>query len=346
MFEPKNTLMLDLRSDTVTMPTAAMKEAMMQAQLGDDVFGEDPSVNLLQEYAADLFGMEDALFCSSGTQTNQIAIKIHTQPGDEVICDALSHVYLYEGGGIAFNSGASVRLIQGNRGMFNAAQVAESINKEDVHFPSSKLVCIENTVNKGGGACWDWQELLKIKEICQNNQLGFHLDGARLFNALIAKNQNPQQYGQLFDTISICLSKGLGAPVGSLLLGSKKHIHKAKRLRKVMGGGMRQVGFLAAAGLFALQNNLDRLNQDHLNAKIVGEVLTQQNYIEYLLPVETNIVIFKLKDQFPAEQFLGSLQKQGIKAVSMGKNLVRFVFHLNQEKKQIDHLINTLKNIQ
>jgi threonine aldolase len=289
--------------------------------------------------------MEDALFCSSGTQTNQIAIKIHTQPGDEVICDTLSHVYLYEGGGIAFNSGASVRLIQGNRGIFNAAQVAENINKEDVHFPVSKLVCIENTVNKGGGACWDWEELLKIKEICQNNQLGFHLDGARLFNALVAKNQNPQQYGQLFDTISICLSKGLGAPVGSLLLGSKKHIHKAKRLRKVMGGGMRQVGFLAAAGLYALQNNIDRLSQDHVNAKIVGEFLNQQNYIEYMLPVETNIVIFKLKDQFPSEQFLHSLQKQGIKAVSMGKNLVRFVFHLNQEKKQIDHLIYTLKNI-
>jgi len=346
MFEPKITDMLDLRSDTVTLPTAAMKEAMMQAPVGDDVFGEDPSVNLLQEYAADLFGMEDALFCSSGTQTNQIAIKIHTQPGDEVICDTLSHVYLYEGGGIAFNSGASVRLIQGNRGIFSAAQVAENINKEDVHFPVSKLVCIENTVNKGGGACWDWEELLKIKEICQNNQLGFHLDGARLFNALVAKNQNPQQYGQLFDTISICLSKGLGAPVGSLLLGSKKHIHKAKRLRKVMGGGMRQVGFLAAAGLYALQNNIDRLSQDHVNAKIVGEFLNQQNYIEYLLPVETNIVIFKLKDQFPSEQFLHSLQKQGIKAVSMGKNLVRFVFHLNQEKKQIDHLINTLKNIQ
>lgn len=346
MFEPKITDMLDLRSDTVTLPTAAMKEAMMQAPVGDDVFGEDPSVNLLQEYAADLFGMEDALFCSSGTQTNQIAIKIHTQPGDEVICDTLSHIYLYEGGGIAFNSGASVRLIQGNRGIFNAAQVAENINKEDVHFPVSKLVCIENTVNKGGGACWDWEELLKIKEICQNNQLGFHLDGARLFNALVAKNQNPQQYGQLFDTISICLSKGLGAPVGSLLLGSKKHIHKAKRLRKVMGGGMRQVGFLAAAGLYALQNNIDRLSQDHVNAKIVGEFLNQQNYIEYMLPVETNIVIFKLKDQFPSEQFLHSLQKQGIKAVSMGKNLVRFVFHLNQEKNQIDHLINTLKNIQ
>lgn len=345
MFEPKITDMLDLRSDTVTLPTAAMKDAMMQAQVGDDVFGEDPSVNLLQDYAADLFGMEAALFCSSGTQTNQIAIKIHTQPGDEVICDALSHIYLYEGGGIAFNSGASVRLIQGNRGLFNAAQVVENINKEDVHFPVSKLVCIENTVNKGGGACWDWEELVKIKEICQNNQLGFHLDGARLFNALVAKNQNPQQYGQLFDTISICLSKGLGAPVGSLLLGSKKHIHKAKRLRKVMGGGMRQVGFLAAAGLFALQNNIDRLSQDHLHAKIVGEFLNQQNYIEYLLPVETNIVIFKLKDEFPAEQFLHSLQKQGIKAVTMGKNLVRFVFHLNQEKNQIDHLIYTLKNI-
>jgi len=345
MFDPNFMQILDLRSDTVTQPTLEMKEAMMNAKVGDDVFGEDPSVNFLQEYSADLFGMEDALFCSSGTQTNQIAIKLHTQPGDEVICDALSHIYLYEGGGIAFNSGASVRLIQGNRGMFNAQQVSDSINKDDVHFPASKLVCIENTVNKGGGACWDWQELLKIKEICKNNQLELHLDGARLFNALIAKKQNPQQYGQLFDTISICLSKGLGAPVGSLLLGSKKHIHKAKRLRKVMGGGMRQAGFLAAAGLFALQNNVERLSADHANAKLVGNALNQLNYIEFILPVETNIVIFKLKDHFPSDQFLNSLQKQGIKAVTMGKNLVRFVFHLNQENNQIEKLIETLKSL-
>ncbi len=335
---------LDLRSDTVTLPTAAMKEAMIMAPLGDDVFGEDPSINALQDYAADLFGMEAALFCSSGTQTNQIAIKLHTQPADEVICHELSHVYLYEGGGIAFNSGASVRLLKGERGFFTAHDVSEQINKEDIHFPHSKLVCIENTVNKGGGACWDWQELVKIKEICNNNQIGFHLDGARLFNALIAKNQNAQQYGQLFDTISICLSKGLGAPVGSLLLGSKQHIYKAKRIRKVLGGGMRQAGMLAAAGLFALQNNVDRLALDHQKAKQVEAILLQQNWVENIYPVETNIVIFKISDNYPAEQFILYLQKQGIKAVSMGKNLVRFVFHLNQDEMQINKLCQILQN--
>ena len=221
--------------------------------------------------------------------------------------------------------------------------LSEQINKEDIHFPHSKLVCIENTVNKGGGACWDWQELVKIKEICNNNQIGFHLDGARLFNALIAKNQNAQQYGQLFDTISICLSKGLGAPVGSLLLGSKQHIYKAKRIRKVLGGGMRQAGMLAAAGLFALQNNVDRLALDHQKAKQVEAILLQQNWVENIYPVETNIVIFKISDNYPAEQFILYLQKHGIKAVSMGKNLVRFVFHLNQDEMQINELCQILQ---
>jgi threonine aldolase len=334
---------LDLRSDTVTKPTPEMLEFMFSAKVGDDVFGEDPSVNELQDYAADLFGMEAALFCSSGTQTNQIAIKLHTQPGDEVICDALSHVYLYEGGGIAFNSGASTRLIHSQRGIFEAKQVIENINQENVHFPSSRLLCVENTVNKGGGACWDWNELVKLKEVCQNNNLAFHLDGARLFNALVAKNQNAQQYGQLFDTISICLSKGLGAPVGSLLLGSNLQIHKAKRIRKVMGGGMRQAGFLAAAGLFALKNNMDRLSLDHQKASQIESVLVSLNWVKKILPVETNILIFEVQENFEITKFLNYLEKHHIKAVSMGKNLVRFVFHLNQSQEQINHLCKILQ---
>jgi len=228
--------MIDLRSDTVTKPSSAMLNAMMEAKVGDDVFGEDPTVNELQSFAADMFGMEAALFCASGTMTNQIAIKLHTQPGDEVICNKLSHVYLYEGGGIGFNSGCSTRLLEGNYGRFTAEQVQENINdKNNIHFPISKLVCIENTVNKGGGVCWDIDEIIKIKAVCQNNEMALHLDGARLFNALVAKNQSALKYGQLFDTISICLSKGLGAPVGSLLLGSRKNIAKATRIRKVMG---------------------------------------------------------------------------------------------------------------
>jgi threonine aldolase len=339
-----STSFIDLRSDTVTRPTPAMLEAMMHAPVGDDVFGEDPSINTLQDYAANLFGMEAALFCSSGTQTNQIAIKLHTQPGDEVICDALSHIYLYEGGGISFNSGASVRLLQGNYGRFTAEDVRKNINDDNVHFPASRLVSIENTVNKGGGACWDFNDLKAIKSVCQENNLAFHLDGARLFNALIAKNESPKQYGELFDTISICLSKGLGAPVGSLLLGSKEHIYKARRIRKVMGGGMRQAGFIAAAGLYALQNNIERLATDHHNALEVAKVLKQLDWVEKLYPVETNIVIFQLKDQFAPANLTHKLEEAGFKVSTMGGQLVRFVFHLDQSQEDIAKLCETLRN--
>ncbi len=339
---------IDLRSDTVTKPTPEMKEAMMNALVGDDVFGEDETVNALQSYAADLFGKEAALFCSSGTQTNQIAIKVHTQPGNEVICSNLAHVYLYEGGGIAFNSGASVRLIESERdsererGLFTAQQVLENINAENDHFPSSKLVCIENTVNKGGGACWDLDELKKIKAVCTQHNLAFHLDGARIFNALESKKQNPKEYGALFDTLSICLSKGLGAPVGSLLLGSAQHIYKARRYRKLFGGGMRQAGFIAGAGLYALQHNIQRLNTDHERAKRVAAVIAQKEFTEFVLPVETNIVIFKIKDEFAVEPFINKLALNQIKAVSMGKNRVRFVFHLDHSEHDILRLIEFL----
>jgi threonine aldolase len=336
---------LDLRSDTVTKPTKEMLQVMMDAEVGDDVFGEDPSINALQNYASTLFGMEDALFCSSGTQTNQIAIKLHTQPGSEVICDARSHIYLYEGGGIAFNSGASVKLIGSERGLYTAKDVVEAINKDDVHFPNSSLVCIENTMNKGGGACWDWEELIKIKSVCVQNNIPFHLDGARIFNAMVAKNQDAKQYGAMFDSISICLSKGLGAPVGSLLLGSSKMIKQAKRIRKVMGGGMRQAGFLAAAGLYALQNNVKRLEEDHQRASFIAEILKQQNWVEYMYPVETNIIIFKIKDDFTSEKLQAHLHQNGIKISGMGKNLVRFVFHLNQSESDIHHLAKTIQSI-
>ena len=339
--------MIDLRSDTVTKPSAAMLNAMMEAKVGDDVFGEDPTVNELQNFAADMFGMEAALFCASGTMTNQIAIKLHTQSGDEVICDKLSHVYLYEGGGIGFNSGCSTRLLEGNYGRFTAEQVQENINdKNNIHFPISKLVCIENTVNKGGGVCWDIDEIIKIKAVCQNNDMALHLDGARLFNALIAKNQSALKYGQLFDTISICLSKGLGAPVGSLLLGSRKNIAKATRIRKVMGGGMRQAGFLAAAGLYALQNNIERLAIDHERAKILASVLQSCNFVESIYSVETNIVIFKINpNQVSTNHFIDFLKNNDINAVSMGNNLIRFVLHLDITENDFDFLLNKLKHI-
>ncbi len=326
---------IELRSDTFTMPTKEMKEAMFSAEVGDDVFGEDPTVNALETYCAELFGMEAALFCSSGTQTNQIAIKMHTKPGDEVICHELAHIYLYEGGGIAYNSGASVKLIAGDFGRFTLNQAKNCINKDDIHFPSTRLISIENTVNRGGGSCWDFEEIKKLSDLSKANGLKFHLDGARLFNALVAKKETPKQYGEVFDSISICLSKGLGAPVGSVLIGSKTDIKQAKRIRKVMGGGMRQAGFLAAAGLFALENHVDRLSIDHKNAKYIAEILKEQAWVQDIFPVETNIVIFKLADNLPFERFLNYLNENEISASGIGNNSIRFVFHLGQDEAQI-----------
>ena len=330
---------IDVRSDTVTRPSTQMLEAMFSAKVGDDVFGEDETVNTLQQKAADMFGMEAALFCSSGTLTNQLAIKLHTQPADEVICSSLAHVYLYEGGGIAFNSGASVRLLYGERGMFTAEQVLNNINNPaDVHFPVTRMVAVENTMNKGGGCCWDVEELKRIKQVCVDKGLAFHLDGARLFNALVAKKESAKDYGKLFDTISICLSKGLGAPVGSLLLGTKEHISKARRLRKVMGGGMRQAGYLAAAGIYALDHHVERLTEDHIKAAKLEKALQQLNYIDFILPVETNIVIFKLKPEITPDTFTSYLLKNNIKASGMGNGLFRMVMHLDITAEQFDYL--------
>ena len=280
---------IDLISDTVTRPTKEMLAAMTSAEVGDDVFKSDPTVTALQKKAAALFGMEDALFFPSGTMANQTAIKLHTQPGDKLFCDKWSHVYNYEGGGAAFNSGVSCKLIDGDRGMFTAEQLKiVSAGRADIHVPYSRLVCVENTTNKGGGACWDFEELKKIRQVCLDQNLDYHLDGARLFDALVAKNETPKQYGESFDTISICLSKGLGAPVGSILLGSKTHIAKALRIRKLFGGAMRQVGFLAAAGIYALDNNIERLADDHKKAKDIEQLLNSLSYIKKVEPVETN----------------------------------------------------------
>lgn len=337
--------MIDLRSDTVTRPTPAMLEAMMAARVGDDVFGEDETVNALQNKAAALFGMQAALFCPTGTMTNQIGIRIHVRPGDEVICHELAHVYLYEGGGIAANSGASVRLLQGNNGRFTAEQVRASINKrEDAHFPWSRLVAIENTVNKGGGGCWDLDEVARIRKVCDENSLALHLDGARLFNAIVARGESPKRYGELFHTVSICLSKGLGAPAGSLLLGSKEDIAKAHRFRKMMGGGMRQAGYIAAAGIYALDNHVQRLEQDHRHAKLMEKELAGLPCVASILPVETNIVIFELKDAARTQPLLQHLEQNGVKALSIGKGLLRFVFHLDISEDQAGELLKVLRS--
>ena len=319
---------LDLRSDTLTQPTAGMKEAMFAAPLGDDVFGEDPTVNALETKIATLFGMEAALFCPSGTMTNQIAIRLHTGPQKEVICHQYSHIYLYEGGGIMANSMASVKLLTGDLGKITASQVAESINPDDVHAPETTLVSIENTMNKGGGSIYTLDEIKPIHSLCIEKGLKLHLDGARLFNALVESGESPADWGAHFDTISICLSKGLGCPIGSLLLGTKADIKRAKKVRKVFGGGMRQAGFLAAAGIYALDHQVERLKEDHRRARVLGQFLVQAPHVAEVLPEATNIVIARLEGLTP-ELFLQELSSKGIKGVKFGKDLVRFVTHLD-----------------
>jgi len=337
-------MIIDLISDTVTKPTAKMLEVMMHAKVGDDVFKSDPTVNELQEKAAKMFGMEDALFFPSGTMANQTAIKLHTQPGDKLICDKYAHVYNYEGGGAAFNSGVTCKLIDGQRGMFTAAQLEEAVfGRADIHVPYSRLVCIENTTNKGGGACWDFSELEKIQKIAKENNLAFHLDGARLFNALVAKKESPKQYGQLFDTISICLSKGLGAPIGSILLGSKKDIAKALRIRKLFGGAMRQVGFLAAAGIYALDNHINRLEEDHQKAKEIGAVLESVSYVTNLETIETNIVIFYVDEKIGVAKFIQKMKDKNILLTPMGEGRIRIVTHLDYTKEMHEILLEALK---
>ena len=338
-------MIIDLISDTVTRPTKKMLEVMMHAKVGDDVFKMDPTVNELQEKAAAMFGMEDALFFPSGTMANQTAIKLHTQPGDQLICDKYAHVFNYEGGGAAFNSGVTCKLIDGNRGMFSAEQLQEAVaGRADIHVPFSRLVCIENSTNKGGGACWDFTELEKVQKIAKGNNLAFHLDGARLFNALVAKNETPEQYGKLFDTISICLSKGLGAPIGSILLGSKVHIAKALRIRKLFGGAMRQVGFLAAAGIYALDKHIERLAEDHRKANEIGEVLGSVSYVTKLEIIETNIVIFYVDKEIGADNFIQKMKAKNILLTPMGAGRIRIVTHLDYTNDMHEILLKELQN--
>lgn len=319
---------------------------MFHAKVGDDVFGEDPSVNKLEEKISGIFGTEAAVFCPSGTMTNQIALKCHTQPGDEIICDELSHIYQYEGGGIGFNSGCSVKLLQGNYGRVNAEQVEDAINnRNDVHKAFSKLVSLENTANRGGGSCYDFEEIKKIKQVCQKHNLFMHLDGARLFNAIIAKNESPVDYGKIFDSISVCMSKGLGAPVGSVLTGSKDFIAKARRIRKVFGGGMRQAGYIAAACCFALENNIERLAQDHLHAKMLENVLRQKEFVGEIFPVETNIIIFEVKGKYTAAQLKAELLKQNILVIAISKTQIRMVTHLDITSGMIDETMQVLNHL-
>ncbi|MFN3943024.1 MAG: threonine aldolase family protein [Flavobacterium sp.] len=338
---------INLISDTVTRPTEGMMQAMIQAKVGDDVFKQDPTVNELEELVAEVFGMEAALFFPSGTMANQTAIKLLTQPGDELIADHYAHIYNYEGGGVSFNSGVSCRLITGDRGKITASQVEANINPPDFyHSPLTTLVSLENTTNKGGGACYDMDEILAIKKVCDQHGLKFHLDGARLWNALIAKNQHPKQYGAVFDTISVCLSKGLGAPVGSVLISSKENIQKAIRVRKIFGGGMRQAGYLAAAGIYALEHHIERLSEDHRRAKELETVLKTLPWVAKVEPVETNIVIFSLQQGIEDANFMQLLKQKNILISSLGKSKLRMVTHLDYKQVMHEYVLEVMQKLE
>ncbi|WP_378173167.1 threonine aldolase family protein [Aquimarina sp. SS2-1] len=337
-------MIIDLRSDTVTKPTPDMLNAMMNAEVGDDVYKEDSTVNALEEKIATMFGKDSALFFPSGSMANQAAIKLHTQPGEQLIADKYAHVFNYEGGGVSFNSGVSCKLIDGHRGMITADQVLASINPPDFyHSPLTSLVCIENTTNKGGGACYNFEEILKIKKICKEHGLGYHLDGARLWNALIAKKEDPKQYGEVFDTISVCLSKGLGSPMGSVLIGNSKIMEKAIRIRKVLGGGMRQIGFMAAAGLYAVENHLDRLLEDHKRAKEIGAVLQKLSFVTNVEPIDTNIIIFTIDGS--EEDFISNMASKNIHFYGMGQGKLRFVTHLDYTQKMHEYFLELLQTL-
>ena len=338
---------IDLRSDTVTKPTEGMMQAIINAEVGDDVYKEDPTVNKLERKLADMFGMDEALFFPTGSMANQAAIKLHTQPAEQLICDKWAHVFNYEGGGASFNSGVSCKLVDGHRGMITAAQVEENINPPDFyHSPLTTLVCLENTTNKGGGACYDFEEIKKIRKVCDEHNLGLHLDGARLFNALVATKEDPKDYGKIFDTISVCLSKGLGTPLGTVLIGNKEVMKNAMRVRKVLGGGMRQIGFMAAAGIYALDNHVNRLADDHKRASEIGRTLKEQDYIGEVEPVETNIVIFYLKDPSNEEAFMDALKKENIRISNMGQGKLRVVTHLDYSEEMHQRFLKVLRGIE
>ncbi|HCZ34501.1 MAG TPA: threonine aldolase [Cytophagales bacterium] len=339
-------MIVDLRSDTVTKPTPAMHQAMMQAEVGDDVFGEDPSVINLEKKCAALLGMDAAVFCPSGTMTNQIGIKINTQPYDEVICYKGSHIYKYEGGGVAGNSLASVRLLDGDRGRISVSEIEQNINNiNDAHLPITSVVSLENTVVREAGSYYTLDQIKTISEFARSKNLKMHLDGARLFNALVETRDNAVEYGKYFDTISICLSKGLGAPVGSVLVCKKELEPKARRMRKAFGGGMRQAGFLAAAASYALDQHVVRLKEDHARARVLGKTLANLSWVKSVMPVDTNIVIFSVANTTTPEKVLAQLNEHQIKALKFGAQEIRLVTHLDFTDKMLDKAVEVLTKI-
>jgi threonine aldolase len=339
-------MIVDLRSDTVTQPTEGMRQAMMQAEIGDDVFGEDPSVKKLEEKCAALLGMEAGIFCPSGTMTNQIGINILTQPYEEIICYKGAHIYRYEGGGLAGNSQLSVRLLDGDRGRLSPEEIEKNINNAaDAHQPISSLVALENTVVREAGSYYSLAQIKAISNLARSTGMKMHLDGARLFNAITETGDEPKQFGKFFDTISICLSKGLGAPVGSVLLCKKESENKARRMRKAFGGGMRQAGFLAAAGIYALDNHIAGLKKDHQRAKSLGQAFQKCSWIESLMPVDTNIIIFTVAKTLSPENVLQKLAENQIKAVKFGPSEIRMVTHLDFNDQMLEQTINVCSKL-
>jgi threonine aldolase len=336
---------INLISDTVTKPARAMLETMMAAEVGDDVFRQDPTVQALEEKVATLFGHEAAIFCPSGTMTNQIALKVLTQPLDEVICDATSHIYLYELGGYGFNSGIHINVLPGQDGKLTAPQIAEAIKPDKDWYPTSKLVSLENSCNRAGGTYYTLEDIRPIHELCRARGLSMHLDGARIFNVLVETGESARDYGMLFDTVSICLSKGLGAPIGSVLSSSAERITHARKVRKVLGGGMRQAGYLAAAGIYALDHHVERLREDNSRAKFIAELLQKQDYVSEVLPGGTNIVIFRLAGNRSVTEFINTLEGHGVLAAPMSADTVRFVFHLDISEEMMERLSEVLSSI-
>lgn len=322
-----------------------MLQAMMQAEVGDDVFGEDPTVSALEQKVADIFGMEEGLFFPSGTMANQSGIKALTSPGDEIICDQFAHIYLYEGGGLASNSGLSTSLLPGNRGRLTADQVNDAIRGDNIHYPKTSVVSIENTHNRGGGSVYSLESIKAIRKLCDEHGLKLHMDGARIFNALEAADYNAKDIGKQVHTISVSLSKAMGAPIGSVLTGNRAVISKARRIRKVMGGGMRQAGFIAAAGIYAIDNHLPLLREDHRRAAVLGESLRKLPFVEEVVPVDTNIVITRLNNKLSEQAFIEILLKSNIKTVAFGKQAVRMVTHLDFNDDQLDYVCEVLNKL-
>ncbi|QDP39049.1 low-specificity L-threonine aldolase [Radiobacillus deserti] len=338
--------MIDLRSDTVTLPSDKMRKAAYEAEVGDDVYGEDPSVNRLEEKAAEILGKEASLFVTSGTQGNQIAALTHCRPGQEIILEANAHIFLYEGAAISAFAGVQPRTIEGNRGAMDPREVEASIRAEDVHFPETGMICLENTHNKAGGAIVPIANMQDIYTVAQKHQIPVHLDGARLFNAAVASGRNVKDFAQYTDTIQFCLSKGLGAPVGSIIAGSSEFIHRARKWRKRLGGGLRQAGIIAAPGLLALQENINRLAEDHLHAKQLAEGLGQIEGLEVVNQVETNIVMIEItKETISTDVLIDNMKKHGVLAGGMGPNRIRFVTNLNISKKDIEDALSIIQKV-